>query len=264
VSPTDPLRRVEGKLTRAKSENERLGRETTESLSRRPDEFYRLVPEFDLDASECRLRVKKVAEPPLEQWEPVLGEIIHSLRSALDLLAYQLAMLHKPDEPPPPGTEFPIFIDPEQFGANRKGSGAYKIRGLSETARTAIEALQPYGSPYHPLWVLQQLSNGDKHRLGVLIVSDIAHPIVNGPRWTNAVELSSRWERGPYKDGVVIARYRLRFTGGEPGVQVEFRPTLPISVDEGVGREPRLLALVMPDLLRAVDEIVGVFRPEFK
>lgn len=258
-----PLARVEAKLTRAEAESDRLGRETTRVLNLRPDEFYRLVPDFDLQASECRFRMAKVSEPPLREWEPMLGEIFHDLRSALDQLAYQLAILHEPTKDPPPGTEFPIFLHRKKFWAQGKGSGTYKTRGISPTVQAAIEKLQPYDTPEHPLWVLQQLSNSDKHRLGVIVDAEVAHPIVVGPYWRDAIEVSSQWERGPYEDGMDIVTYRLRELGPNPGVEMQFKPTLPISIDEGIGRPPRLLAQVMRDLTSTVKEIVGLFRPEF-
>ncbi len=175
------------KLTGAKRHSETLDKRIRADLYGESDKLYRLIPEFNHDETECSLRVKKVADPPFAEWDAILGDVIHNLRSALDRLAYQLAILNAPSEDPPPGTEFPIFLDQEKFRAKGKGSGAYKVRGIAPHVRDRIESLQPYDAPERPLWVLQQLSNGDKHRLGAVPVTEVGIPIMEGPFCTDCI-----------------------------------------------------------------------------
>jgi hypothetical protein len=104
-------------------------------------------------------------------WGTVIGEIAHDLRSALDNLVSQLVILN--GESPTKRNQFPIFAVPAEY-AQKVGS---YLRGTTPIARTLIEALQPYhagnGSRSHPLWLLAELSNQDKHRVPPLAVLNI-------------------------------------------------------------------------------------------
>lgn len=258
---------VRAKFARAKAHAQELdvsirhGTVKTEGFYRGESTLYILVPEFNDDFTECRLHLKQIGEPPLDEWAVLLGDVLHNLRSCLDHLAYQLALVHEPEKPPPSGTEFPIFIEREKFRSEDRGGGRYKIRGLNPDVIDAIEALQPYGSAQHPLWVLQQMSNADKHRLGITYRAEIAHPLVEGPYWHDVSVLSERWQHPPYEDGDVIATYGTRPTGSDPRADVYFKPTLSVLVDEGIGRPPRALFLVMSELPGAVEQILDLLGP---
>jgi len=98
--------------------------------------------------------------------EPVgmlIGEFAYSLRSSLDNLAWQLALL-TPDKPGR-GTAFPIESVPPS--ATNKGY-IEKIADIPNAAVTLIESFQPHnaGSAFksHRLWQLNKLCNIDKHR----------------------------------------------------------------------------------------------------
>src|SRR5437667_11229671 len=71
-------------------------------------------------------------------------------------------------------SQFPIVGDENRKGASGKGPEMFKgqtnrIRGIDPKAQAIIEGLQPYqtGAAWrrHPLWLLTELSNLDKHRL---------------------------------------------------------------------------------------------------
>lgn len=96
----------------------------------------------------------------------IIGEYLHDLRSGLDHLAWQLVLKNKGT--PTEKTCFPIRdTDP---GTDKKGRPRTPgvSGGVSLPARTLIGTAQPYkrGARYreHPLWLLQQLWNIDKHR----------------------------------------------------------------------------------------------------
>lgn len=114
---------------------------------------------------------------PVDPFALLVGDILHNLRGCLDHLVYALALKHTnplPDEFTK-GSQFPIFGDktskgllgagPQMFQSN----GLNGIRGIHPDAQTIIKSLQPYhrGKDFasHPLWVLHDLSNIDKHRL---------------------------------------------------------------------------------------------------
>jgi hypothetical protein len=62
----------------------------------------------------------------------------------------------------------PIFVDEDQFNSGSRRGGLYKICGIAEDAQEAIRSLQPYlhgdAAESQSLWLLQQMSNIDKHR----------------------------------------------------------------------------------------------------
>lgn len=100
------------------------------------------------------------------RWGVMLGDCVHNLRSALDHLACQLTLFNGGTMADCAQTQFPIASKSEaQFEAmaNRR------IPGLSSKHRAMVKRVQPYRSgekaAVHPLAVLAELSNTDKHRV---------------------------------------------------------------------------------------------------
>jgi hypothetical protein len=122
-------------------------------------------------------------EPFLLEVALRVGDVINNLRSALDHLVMQLSLLHK-------GTitreqachiEFPISYSCRSFDKDWKRCCLY----VSSAQRATFEKFQPYdsrtstGSPdtyvgpwIHPLRLLRELSNEDKHRVIVAAILD--------------------------------------------------------------------------------------------
>jgi hypothetical protein len=121
-------------------------------------------------------------EPP-DRLLMLIGDAVHNLRSALDHLAWSLAGTSASRR-----TEFPVFVSRTKFSKR----GKKKMRGISASAQTIIESLQPYNRPHglpeerEPLWLLHNLDIKDKHHtlnligLGlfgsVLLSTSEAHP----------------------------------------------------------------------------------------
>jgi hypothetical protein len=113
----------------------------------------------------------------------IVGECLHNLRSALDHIVWQLVLANK--QTPIKENQFPICETPFGFKSQISRN---RLRGVSVNAETLIENLQPYntGKPdpqFHPLWVLNQLMNIDKHRMltlasvrGAHLGADIMNP----------------------------------------------------------------------------------------
>src|SRR3954447_12706375 len=72
-------------------------------LGRKP---YTIIQELHPQLAEHTLWAKVREEPPPE-WSPIIGDIIHNWRSALDHLAYQLVIRN--GRKPSGSTQFPIF-----------------------------------------------------------------------------------------------------------------------------------------------------------
>ncbi len=102
---------------------------------------------------------------PPKEWGVLAGEIAYNLRSALDHLAWQLALLKTNN--PSRSTEFPIFYDQAIF--NDPGKGVKnKWKDIPLYIRPTIEKFQPYNRGKWPelelLWCLHEINRIDKHR----------------------------------------------------------------------------------------------------
>ena len=100
----------------------------------------------------------RVTEPAPVGLSLLVGEITHQLRSALDHLAYALVMAA--GNTPTRRTAFPVLT-------TRPASGLRIDGGVAPAALAAIDDLQPYqrrDATAHPLHVLTELWNIDKHR----------------------------------------------------------------------------------------------------
>jgi len=87
----------------------------------------------------------------------LISEILFHLRSSLDYLVYQLAILDS--NVVQSGTQFLITDSKEQFEGQTKS----RLKGINDIHVAAIECLQPYKGAN---WIrlLRTLSNPDKHR----------------------------------------------------------------------------------------------------
>jgi hypothetical protein len=120
---------------------------------------------FDMDTWEWIERFQ-VREPPPLRWGVMLGECVHNLRSALDHLVCQLTLLDGGTMDDCSQTQFPIASKSE---AQFEQMANHRIPKLSRWHRAMIKRAQPYRAGdsawKHPLAILADLSNADKHRL---------------------------------------------------------------------------------------------------
>jgi hypothetical protein len=111
-----------------------------------------------------------------------LSDVMYSLRSGLDQLAWQLALMGTPN--PSREVMFPIHSD-QSVESRRKFSKI--VKHMPPDAITVIEDLQPYkrGAAYRddPLWQLAELSNIDKHRV-LVGRANIANLYIEPVGWT--------------------------------------------------------------------------------
>lgn len=114
---------------------------------------------------------------PNARWSVVLGDFIHNLRSALDLLASELvsAAGNEPVHDVYPKTHFPILT--KRPDAKNGLVGQANIPGgIRDESRSLLDSVQPYqrSKPaLHPLAILQELSNKDKHQQLNVVLSFI-------------------------------------------------------------------------------------------
>jgi hypothetical protein len=194
--PKELLEGAYTKLGRGRTYAKAVDREINTYIESNP---YEIVPKFYEETGSHRLQLKLVRRPPVEIGL-LVGDAIHSLRCALDHLAWQLANL---DGPPADRyyVQFPIYDKPKGFADSRQMSG------MRAEHRAVLESLQPYeGSnppEQHILSILAKLSNADKHR--VILPTTIA-----------TLDLKS--EKLEARPGYRIARYETFF---EPGASLK-------------------------------------------
>jgi len=164
--------------------------------------------EIDRESNEKLVKIRLI-EPPPAEFRLIIGDCLHNLRSALDNLVYELALAHMGIDPLPERRarvlEFPIFGD----RAMDERECRNKIGCIHPDAQAAIKQLQPYNREDEfvsdPLWVLQQLSNMDKHRVPHITLLAVS-TYVDSPS-TPSLPGRLNIHFGPFEDGAKIASY---------------------------------------------------------
>jgi hypothetical protein len=146
---------------------------------------YRLTRQDDAEAQGRYILTYSLEaiQPIPAAWSIRIGELLYTVHSALDHLAYQLAAKNAYPHTPERVT-FPIYKKRREFwkrGSDgrptRKGSGGWALQRVPGEIRQMLLEVQPYKrgdqSPRHPLWLLHQLSNYDKHRSLHVIASAV-------------------------------------------------------------------------------------------
>jgi hypothetical protein len=146
---TDALRRIK----RAKKHLDILNREIKAFVASEP---FQVVIDKHTEAGYYIASPYFIKQYPIS-WGLLVGEVAHGLRSALDNIAWSIAIT-KDNR-----TEFPIFI-------KRSNDSIGRLKRFNENVRADVEFLQPYNAPdrvkrSHPLWVLRTIDIIDKHRV---------------------------------------------------------------------------------------------------
>jgi len=278
-----PLDGPRAKVERAKSQLITLQATFQEFFKRH--RYSITLAELDRNTGDQIIRVSDAPSVPVE-WGVIIGEIVHDLRSALDLLAWQLALLNKAC--PYGETMFPIYSKGRTKDTSKphfwgKGHGLRLLKSIDMRYRKRIEAFQPYkrrnGGRRSPLFLLQQLNNTDKHRLITVLATAIA-----GFRFTGLVGGGSQFKVGvplylnakvghvrPLPaDGVLVlddpplnANGKLR-TRTQREVLVKLDITPGIQFGEGCDTLKRLPVLkTLIDITGEVSRIIESFAGEF-
>ncbi len=159
-----PLDAAIAKLDWASHHLETLWQETTAYLKGKPYEFVTDPKDtFERDGEIWASGRFCGNEAVLTRLSFLLGDVVTNLRSSLDYLVWELVLAEK--NTPSTASAFPICDSVQQFGAElQKG----RLGGVNHAVVSHIESLQPYHSGQQRqvtfFWVLNQLSNINKHR----------------------------------------------------------------------------------------------------
>ena len=192
------------------------------------------------------------------------GEIIHHLRSSLDLLVFQLVRRNTGADPINAAvSEFPVLT--KNPGA--KGTKTYekvfgtKVKGVSSTAETQLESMQPYHlqEPTESLlYVVHDLNRIDKHRLLLAMISVL--DIVEQPEWPPS--LIRAIGSTPYALRPGAKLYGFCAVGDvEPNVKDDFVADITFVEKGAVQGKPVIPAL--RELSKFVSDSVNSFSREF-
>lgn len=174
---------------------------------------YEMRAKYDAEKGGYIAWLEKVTDLP-PHWSLMVGDIIQNTRSALDTLTYALAcknLRRIPDEAEVKQLQFVIVDDIKDLA----GEFSRRLKFLDHDARAEICWIQPCFrtdfSQRHPLSVLRDLSNIDKHRHLVITLASAS---------SSSIELSGDYIDagttiegyiGPLEKGTEIGRWNFRF-----------------------------------------------------
>lgn len=217
-------------------------------------------------------------EPPLPI-EPggliLAGEAIQSLRTALDYLIYDLAILDSGE--PKTGTHFPAESDPEAFDnhnphtpkrtkphtcpncghvTTRVVPKTDYLKGLNLAHVTAIEELQPYKAGK---WIgdLITLSNPDKHR--DFVVLDRGLELSATTKWGEVGCFDRLINSGLIPESAIARAY----TDGGSCKPIDVRVHVDFSHFVTFENGSRVLD-TLDEFILKTEEVLEAFKPEFK
>jgi hypothetical protein len=122
---------------------------------------YRISVEDDFNTGERNYNVADAGEIPVDI-PVIVGDALQNIRSALDHLAYHLAVLGSGSSGKLSHTYFPISDNATKYHSEK----ARKVKGMRQDAIDAIDALEPYGGGRGEIfWLINTLNNIDKHRI---------------------------------------------------------------------------------------------------
>lgn len=199
----------------------------------------------------------------------LVGEALYNLMSGLD----HLANLLTPEGAEP--TTFPIFKNRSRFQrTGRDGtfipkSGEFRIRDMPCEAKRLVREVQPYqrgnDSQAHPLWLLHELANHDKHHALILststsLASHLVIQTVDGPRLVEGGPYSMFY--GPKDDGSVLATVSIPPDFSDDEFPVSIKAAFTETIAEP-NIEPAVeLVAVLNDILEYVIKDVMMLRIE--
>ncbi|MEU9631573.1 hypothetical protein AB0D89_32925 [Streptomyces luteogriseus] len=155
------------KFERSRHHTAQLERAIHDYLEQQPFAVYETEEE---ETGDLVYRVKVRKTPPTEL-SLLLGDAIHNARAALDYLAWQLVIAG--GGIPGTLTAFPISKSEKEFNKSYQA----KLKGSSQEALAAVQALRPFSGGDERFWRLHGLDIEDKHHL--LVAVGAAHRSVN-------------------------------------------------------------------------------------
>jgi hypothetical protein len=218
--------------------------------------------EYD-DRKGCYVfRVTKFEPLPI-QWSLVIGDALYNYRAALEYLAWHLVRAGTDPKPrSPKSVQFPIVATPEDFGNSTKN----RLPGVKPAHLAVVERHQPYHAAeqpsHHPLSVLVELSNTDKHyelqgafirHFGEFRINFVSASDFNFERLEPPEQL-----RDYFYLGAELALAYGRITGPNPDVRVNFEGSSSICLQNGmwVGDALDKIAEMITEIVNEIEPLL--------
>ncbi len=256
-----PLAGVRLKVSRALEHLLTLDNEIDQYRNR---ETYTIVRE--IDRGDPRLRYSYwLKEVPPAHLSVVIGDVVGNLRAALDHLAWALVLVSGgTPSTGRPATQFPIL--------QSRTTGSGKLRkaeiagGVDLKVQSLVEELQPYqrvsDPEAHPLAVLNELVNIDKHRtlhVASMKSRDTEVFLVNG----SGTRIAGAGPKEPVGHGDVLAVFPLsyeEYVMADPNLSLEVSGLSYIALRDPGPWGTKPVTLLLEDLLNYVsDQVVARF-----
>jgi hypothetical protein len=194
----------------------------------------------------------------------IIGDCLHNIRSPLDHLVYQLVKLN--GHTPARSNQFPICESPDGFKRHLMRDS---LCGVHIKDKRLIETLQPYSldprNPRaHPLWILNELMNTDKHRTlnTITMTATNITAFFGGHRSDNISEHGGIESRGTlYRNRGVLMQGILSAVGGQP--QVRGQGAMFIAFQEPVALDMAVEATLQQMHQFVRDTLIPAFEPRF-
>jgi hypothetical protein len=243
----DPLGGPGSKIARARKHLDDLASETRAYLRSQPPPIALLSETTSHGTLILRLRLQRRIPDALPL---ILGDCVHNLRSALDILACDI--IRHAGGTITQDSGFPIVGDAARLPA----AITKRLQGAGSSAQNAVAACQPFKGADNPLWALHQLDIVDKHRVLLTVagagtgidIGDMAgHQLRQkakeaGFSWADGIEVPNLFIRSAridcYEDGAIVAeqpvgegidriKYGFDIAVSEPSL-VECKPIVPL------------------------------------
>jgi hypothetical protein len=252
----------EAKIRRAKQHRSALQVEVNRFFAKNPYEVgFKRDPQTDRGI----YYLKSVKEVP-EQISLIAGDIIQSLRSALDHLAFHLFVMNSGSAASAKHVYFPIASDLAKYESTK----AAKTRGMSMVALGLIDEVMPYREGNQRLWQLHELNIIDKHRLlvtagsayssfdvGSVLVRELqkadSSPTIGVPELSLFLRPADKLF--PLATGDELFA---DLPGAQPDSKIQFR--FEVSLSEPGLVEGEQLSDTVDDMIKAVEDLVPIFK----
>ncbi|RDI73198.1 hypothetical protein Gocc_3077 [Gaiella occulta] len=188
-------------------------------------------------------------EPPAELGL-IVGDWAQNVRAALDYTVYELVRRETGDDDPR-WTQFPIIVDEARYA----GQEQTRLPGAPAWSLPVFRGLQPFSdgadAAYHPLAVLADVSNRDKHRLLHTAATEIAgsQARVSG---TSMLAIRRLAQNPGIVEGERVLLDAMIDTDGD-NFQIELNLRLAVAL-EGIEAPINALAAVITDEVAAIVE----------
>lgn len=237
---------VQTKIARAHEHLNILYDSVTEIVKSQPNHVSH---NFDPNTLEHVWRFETDPPPIPARINAILGDVIYNYRSALDHLVWSLVSAN--GETPTRANEFPIFIDAPEFQKQCQR----KLRGVSTEVKDIISSAQPCNGGHQPLWLLQELSNTDKHRYMPLVFVNVANIDIRSLRIPPKSTVTVTVNRAPLERGAKIIRVV------HDDVDVNFQPRFSVAFGEAVPAEDNDIFQVFEAISKAVASVINNLFP---